>query len=148
MGVQTLGIVASNAERARLYFRFRPPRCRMGADPDLVTHGAYGVPRSVWTPELLEVRTSKYLGLARALGLEVGDEKPTRVPDRADGFNFTEADAAEARRHEAQLVAQFLLDRDGIVRWANIECAKEGLAGLDNFPAEEEFLAAVRALPR
>ena len=44
MGVQTLGIVASTPERTSLYFRYRPARIPMGADPDHVTHRAYGLP--------------------------------------------------------------------------------------------------------
>ena len=47
-----------------------------------------------------------------------------------------------------QLKGQFLIDRDGIVRWANIECAKEGLAGIGKNPPEEMLLSAARALPR
>jgi hypothetical protein len=43
--------------------------------------------------------------------------------------------------------AQFLIDRNGIVRWANIECATDGLAGLGRFPSDEEIFAAVQALP-
>jgi hypothetical protein len=39
---------------------------------------------------------------------------------------------------------QFLIDRKGIVRWINIEGAKDGLAGLERFPSDEEFLLAAR----
>jgi hypothetical protein len=46
-----------------------------------------------------------------------------------------------------QLKGQFLIDREGIVRWVNIECAVEGLAGAGKFPTDPEILAAVRALP-
>jgi hypothetical protein len=46
-----------------------------------------------------------------------------------------------------QLKAQFLIDREGIVRWVNIECAVEGLAGVGKFPTDAEILAAVRTLP-
>ncbi len=49
-------------------------------------------------------------------------------------------------RHGAQLIGQFLVDRDGIVRWINIEGATEGLAGLEKFPTDEEFLIAARQL--
>jgi hypothetical protein len=42
------------------------------------------------------------------------------------------------------LKGQFLIDREGIVRWANIECAKEGLAGVGKFPSTDEILAAAR----
>ena len=50
-------------------------------------------------------------------------------------------------RQWPQLKGQFLIDRDGIVRWANIECA-EGMAGLGKFPSDEEILTAARALRR
>lgn len=33
-----------------------------------------------------------------------------------------------------------------MVRWSNIECAKEGLAGFGKFPTEEELLDAARTL--
>jgi hypothetical protein len=41
-------------------------------------------------------------------------------------------------RHGAQLIGQFLIDRDGIVGWVNIE----GVAGLEKFPTDDELLAA------
>ena len=37
---------------------------------------------------------------------------------------------------------QFLIDRDGIVRWAHIECGKEGLSGLGKFPSHDELIEA------
>jgi hypothetical protein len=42
------------------------------------------------------------------------------------------------------MIGQFLVDQDGIVRWVNIECAKDGLAGLQKFPTDDDFLAAAR----
>ena len=50
------------------------------------------------------------------------------------------------QRQFPQLKGQFLIDRDGVVRWANIECANEGLAGIGKFPSREEILAAARSL--
>ena len=44
-GVDTLGIVATPPENARLYFKFRPSRLRLAADPELITHRAFGVPK-------------------------------------------------------------------------------------------------------
>ena len=67
-------------------------------------------------------------------------------PDRADGYAENETDKAEMERQWPQLKGQFLIDRDGIVRWANVECATEGLAGLGKFPSVEEILSAARAL--
>jgi hypothetical protein len=40
---------------------------------------------------------------------------------------------------------QFLIDRDGIVRWAYIECAKEGVAGVGKVPSQEEVVQAATA---
>jgi hypothetical protein len=50
-------------------------------------------------------------------------------------------------RQWPQLKGQFLIDRDGIVRWANIECA-EGLASIGKIPPAESILSAARALPQ
>ena len=66
---------------------------------------------------------------------------------KMDGYADTKTDQADLARQWPQLKGQFLIDRDGIVRWANIECA-EGLAGIGRFPSDEEILAAARALPR
>jgi hypothetical protein len=44
----------------------------------------------------------------------------------------------------AQLKGQFLIDREGIVRWANVECAVEGLAGVGKFPTDAEILTQRR----
>jgi len=146
VGVETLAIVATGAERARLYFRFRPPRCAVGADPDLITHGAYGVPRTAKTPEIVELIMSRWTDLARDYQLQAASGQIYDALNRQDGFTLAEADEAERQRHQVQFVGQFLVDRDGIVRWVGIECAQEGLAGLDKFPTDEEVLAAARML--
>jgi len=43
VGIETIGVVATAPDRARLYFRHIPPRFPLGADPHLVTHRAYGL---------------------------------------------------------------------------------------------------------
>jgi len=147
VGVQTLAIVASKAERARFFFRFRPVSCPVGADPDLITHRAYGVPQSPVTPEIWQAVLSAYGNLARELQLQVPESKARDAVDRLDGFEVTESENAEFQRHQIQSTGQFLVDRDGIVRWTNIECARDGLASVNKFPTDEELLAAARALP-
>jgi hypothetical protein len=66
---------------------------------------------------------------------------------KLDGYAENQTDQADMERQWPQLKGQFLIDRAGIVRWANIECA-EGVAGVGKFPSEEEILNAARALPR
>ena len=52
-GVETLCVVATPPDNARLYFKYRPTRLRLAADPELTTHRAYGVPKPAPTPELM-----------------------------------------------------------------------------------------------
>jgi hypothetical protein len=146
VGVGTLAIVATGADRARLYFRFRPPRCAVAVDPGLNTHRAYGVPQLAKTPKLMEALGSKYAALAREEGLQVPAAESYEALNRLDGFTLTEGDLAERARHQAQLAGLFLVDRDGVIRWLSTESPQEDLAGLDKFPTDEEILATARAL--
>ena len=151
LGVEVLAIVATKPEQARLYYRFRPVGVPLAADPDLATHRAYGVPNRTMTPEILQVVASKYVDLARELKIPATEMAEIKtVLARQDGFEPTEADQGDRRdwsqRHGAQFIGQFLVDREGIVRWVNIEGATEGLSGMEKFPTDEEFLAAARAL--
>ncbi|WP_246299794.1 hypothetical protein [Sinorhizobium psoraleae] len=65
---------------------------------------------------------------------------------KLDGYTESETDHADMERQWPQLKGQFLIDRDGIVRWTNIECAAEGLTGVGKFPSVDETLTAARTL--
>ena len=152
LDVEVLAIVATKPERARMYFRFRPVGVPLAADPDLVTHRAYGVPNQPMTSEILQVVGFKYVELARELKIPATDLAEIRSAlCRQDGFEPLEAEQVDRRdwsqRYGAQFIGQFLVDREGIVRWVSIEGATEGLGGMEKFPTDEEFLAAARALP-
>lgn len=144
-GVETVAVVATPADRARRYFRYRPPRCLVVADPDLSTHRAFGVPHGAMTEELLALVTARNDDLAREVGLQAPPGGGWVALDREDGIDRAEH-LPDLERHQAQLTAHFLVDRDGIVRWTNIECERDGLDGLDRFPTDEEVLSAVHAL--
>ena len=151
LGVEVLAIVGMQPERARLYYRFRPVGVPVAADPELVTHHAYGVPQPALTPEITQAVASKYLDLARELQIPTIDQAEIRATlGRRDGFEPLPAELKDRRdwseRYGGQHIGQFLVDREGIVRWVNIEGAKEGLAGLEKFPTDEEFLAAAQQL--
>ena len=144
-GVETLAVVATELDNARLYFKYRPARVALAADPYLVTHRAYALPRVEVTDALMSE-----LG---ALRLNPTGELPEPLPmsevggllDRKDGFQRTAADLRDIDRQWPQLKGQFLVDRDGIVRWAHIECA-EGIAGIGKFPSDDELLAVARTI--
>jgi hypothetical protein len=148
VGVEALGIVATKAENARLYFRFRPTRLPLAADPELVTHRAYGVPKPTMTPELMEALRSVRVNPTGELPEPLPVTEASAALDRLDGFQPTETDREEDDRQFPQLAGQFLVDREGIVRWMDIECAKDGLVGVGRFPTDEEILTAARALAR
>src|SRR5688572_15291237 len=147
-GVETLAVVATPPERARLYVRFHPVRVRLAADPDLQTHQAFGLPKPSFTPDLIQA--------AQQTQTDAWGELPAPVPvaaaidalNKRDNFQMTETDRAD-HQHQyltgPQMAGQFLVDRAGIVRWAHIECA-EGLGGAGKLPTDEEILAADRAL--
>jgi peroxiredoxin len=148
LGVETLGVVATAPENARLYFKFRPTRLRLASDPELTTHRAYGLPKPASTPEFMQ--------MLEKIRINPNGEFPEPLPimeaavatGTQDGYTGNDTDKAEMERQWPQLKGQFLIDRDGIVRWANVECATEGLAGVGKFPSDEEILTAARALPR
>jgi hypothetical protein len=63
-----------------------------------------------------------------------------------DGYQPTPLDQQESQSNFTQLKGQFLIDRDGVVRWANIECGKEGLSGIGKFPSHDELLGAANTV--
>ncbi len=117
----------------------------LGADPELSTHRAYGLPKPATTPELLQEFATVRINPTGELREPLSPEQAGAVIGKFDGYTMNEADAADGARQWPQLRGQFLVDRDGVVRWANIECA-EGLAGIGKFPSADEILAAVRTL--
>jgi len=146
LGVETLGIVATGVENARLYFRFHPTHLPLAADPDLTTHEAYGVPKPPVTPELMQALQSVRVNPTGELPEPVPILEVSDALNRLDGYELTETDRDDMQRKLTQLSGEFLVDRDGIVRWVYIEAAKEGLTGIGKFPTDEELLAAARAL--
>ena len=50
-GIETLAVINTPLERARMYFRHRPTPVTLLSDPDCLTHGAFGVPRAEFLPE-------------------------------------------------------------------------------------------------
>jgi peroxiredoxin len=150
VGVETLAITATPVERAKLYLRFHPPRVPLAADPEMVTHRSFGLPLVHRTPELGRHLTAMYLDLAQKENAPVADPSSvvaiSKAVGRLDNFEITDADWDP--RYPNPIAGQFLLDQQGVVRWANVEGAGEGLTGIGKFPTDEELLAATRALPK
>jgi peroxiredoxin len=142
LGVDALAIVGTELDNARFYFKFRPTRMALGADPHLTTHRSYGVPRPGPTPELMQEIESIYINPTGELPAPLPVPAAAAALTALDGYQLTATDQKELASTFTQLRGQFLIDRDGIVRWAQIECGKEGLAGLGKFPSHDELMRA------
>jgi peroxiredoxin len=147
-GVETLGVVATSPENARLYFKFRPTRLRLASDPELTTHRAYGLLKPAPTPEFMQALETTRINPYGEFPEPLPIMEAAVAMGKQDSYTENDTDRAEMERQWPQLKGQFLIDRAGIVRWANLECRTEGVAGVGKFPSEEEILAAARALPR
>lgn len=145
-GVEPLAVIATDAENARLYFKLRPSKMAIGADPECATHRAFGVPEPVLDAEQAQAVMSTRINPTGELPQPLPIAEAGAALTRMDGYQETPSDQRDHERHALQLKGQFLIDRDGIVRWANIEGAEEGPAGLGKFPTEAELLDAVKAL--
>ncbi|HEX2887633.1 redoxin domain-containing protein [Vineibacter terrae] len=145
-GVETLCVVATSPENAQLYFRFRPTRLRMAADPGLTTHRAYGVPKPVPDPEFMQVLETVRINPEGMFPEPLPIAEAAQTVAKLDGYTENQTDHADMERQWPQLKGQFLIDRESIVRWANIEGGAEGAAGIGKFPSTGEILAAVQTM--
>jgi peroxiredoxin len=147
-GIETLGVVATAPENARLYFKFRPTRVRLASDPGLTTHRAYGVPKPTPTPEMMKQLESTRINPGGVLPEPLPIMQAFSAIGKLDGYAGNETDQADMERQFPQLKGQFLIDRDGMVRWRNIECETDGLAGIGKFPSTEEIVSVARTVLR
>ena len=156
MGVETVAVVNTPLERARLYFKYRPTRVLLAADPEAATHQAFGVPAGVLVENESEASWSQgkvTMGQLQSSLVNPTGELPEpqnvfaamETLNKRDGFELTEIDQQIAAAHGMQLAGHFLLDRNGLVRWRHIE-AGERIEDLSKFPSDEEIVAAARGL--
>ena len=154
-GVETLAVVNTPLERARLYFRYRPTPVTLLSDPDCETHRAFGIPRIEFLPEdgpagqWPRARPQDFAAAridpTGELGAPTQPMEANGVLNRKDGFEMTAADEAILNAHGAQFAGQFLIDREGVVRWRWTE-APNAAEELCRFPGAQEMLDAARQM--
>jgi peroxiredoxin len=145
-GVESLAVVATTPENARLYFRFRPTAVPLAADPELATHRLFRLPMGPPGEDVLQAIAEVPVNPTGELPEPLPMAQAGPLMDRLEGFRATPVDESESYSQFGLLKGQFLLDAQGIVRWANIECAQEGFMGIGKFPTEQELLAALDSL--
>jgi peroxiredoxin len=155
-GVETVAVVNTPLEHARLYFKYRPARVLLTADPEAATHRSFGVPAGVIVEKESEASWAQgKLTMGQLLAIKIDPTRELPEPqnpfaametlNKKDGFEMTEIDGQIAHAHGTQMTGHFLIDREGIIRWEHIECA-ERLEDLSKFPTDEEILQAARGL--
>ena len=155
VGVETVAVVNTPLERARLYFKYRPARVLLAADPEAETHRAFRVPAGVIVEDESATSWPESVTMGQLLAVQMNPTGELPAPqnpfaameilNKKDGFEPTEIDHQIATAHGTQMTGHFLIDRDGIIRWLQIE-AGERIGDLSKFPSDEEIVAAARKL--
>jgi peroxiredoxin len=149
-GVESLVVVNTPIERARLYFRYHPlPNLLAASDPARTSHRAFGLPNLEFTEN--ETAWPRKIGInaVMTMRMDLPGELPEPMNPMAaaellntnDGYEVTKADEQMIATGEGQLVGQFLLDRDGIVRWSFTE-VPEGGRHMFGAPTPQEIISA------
>ena len=149
-GVESLTVVHTPIDRARLYFRYHPlPNLLAASDPDRVSHRAFGLPNLEFTES--ETEWPRKVGMNVVMGMQM--DLPGELPEpmnpvaasdilnKKDGYEITEADQRMLATGHGQLFGQFLLDREGVVRWTFTE-VPEGGRRMFGMPSPQELMSA------
>jgi peroxiredoxin len=121
-GVKCLAVVNTPVERARLYFRYHPaPDLLSASDPERASHRAFGL-REVGMDTIMAIRIHLPGELPEPMGVMAYSE----FLNKKEGYEITESDHQMMASDQGQLVGQFLIDREGIVRWSFTEVLKGG----------------------
>jgi peroxiredoxin len=147
LGVETVAILNAQPDRARLYFRYHPTPVTLLADPEARTHRAFAVPSFQIDAVMAAALASAQINPTGELPEPLPPLEANAVLNTRDGFELTEADQAIIQVNPAQLAGHFLIDRDGIIRWARVE-AEQGIGDIGKFPTPAEILSAARSLER
>lgn len=134
-GIDSLAVVNTPVERARLYFRYHPISGLLAAsDPGRVSHRAFGLPLLELTENETDWPNKVGMDVVKTMKVDRPGELPGPMNPAAagdllnemDGYEMMEADQQVRIPGHLQLVGQFLLDRDGVVRWSFTEVEGQG----------------------
>ncbi len=150
-GIESLVVVSTPVERARLYFRYQPiPNLLAASDPERALHRAFGLPVLEFTHN--ETDWPYKVGMDAVMAMRV--DRPGELPEpmapptagdllnKKDGYEIMEADRQVSLAGHMQLVGHFLLDRESVVRWSFTEVEDEGRNVCQALNPEELLSAA------
>jgi peroxiredoxin len=149
-GIESLTVVNTPIERARLYLRYHPmPGLLAAADPERASHRAFGLPNMQFTEDESAWPQKVSMSDAKSMRVDFPDDMPEPMDpfaaleylNKKDDYDITEADQQMMATGMGQLVGQFLLDRDGVVRWTFTEVL-DGGRYLFGAPTAQELMSA------
>lgn len=149
-GIDMLTVVNTPIERARLYFRYRPlPNLLAAADPERASHRAFGLPNLEFTQDESDWPRKVAINQLMSMKINITGELPepldpmaaAEVLNKKDGYEITDADQQMVATGMGQLVGQFLLDREGVIRWSFTE-VPDGGKNLFGAPSPQDLMSA------
>ena len=117
------------------------------ADPEARTHRAFAVPSFEVDAVVAAALATTRINPTGELAEPLPPLEANVVLNARDGFELTEADQAIIQGNPAQLAGHFLIDRNGVIRWARVEAVR-GLGDIGKFPTPAEISSAARSLAR
>src|SRR5713101_8317512 len=149
-GIDMLTVVNTPIERARLYFRYRPvPNLLAAADPERASHRAFGLPNFEFTQE--ESDWPRKVAISQMMSMKINPTGELPEPldpiaasealNKMDGYEITDVDRQMNATGMGQLVGEFLLDREGIIRWSFTE-VPDGGRNLFGAPTPQDVISA------
>ena len=154
LGMETLIVVMTPLRRAQTYFKYRPTPLRIGSDPEVAVYRSYRLPEVAITEE--EDDWPRKVSLPKVMSSphpdhtgEFGESVPLiemahGINDKV-GYEETAEEKVVFEAHPLMLDGHFMIDRDGVVRWLNIEAPNE-LSEFGEQPNLEAIVAAARAM--
>jgi hypothetical protein len=134
--VTTVVVVNSPLDRARFYFTRRPTPLVLAADPERVSHRAFGGPPHMSTlhgltqDQVAAIRFGREAVLVDPTG-ELGQPTPLAAArqelNRRDEYVLT-ADEEQVHAAGPGLQMLFLIDRGGVIRWRWLETQEDARA--------------------
>jgi peroxiredoxin len=150
-GIDSLTVVNTPIERARLYFRYHPmPALLAASDPERASHRAFGLPNMRFTENESAWPHKVSMSDAMLMRVDIPEELPepmnpfaaVELLNKQDNYEITEVDQQMITAGQGQLVGQFLLDREGVVRWTFTELGDSGRNMFGAASADELMSAA------
>lgn len=154
-GVESLTVVNTPLDRARLYFRFHPmPDLLAASDPARDSHRAFGLPnlefsdgKTAWPVKIgAEDLMNMRIQVPGELPEPMNPVMAAEILNERDGYEMTAEDEEMAATGTGQLFGQFLLDKEGVIRWTFTEVPENGQRMFAKPDPEELIKAAAQVV--